>query len=63
MIILKGRYVIKETRVFAGWLWKDRWVSLTSQVLVIHCRASEVRSPSPLPALFIPLTCFPPSIL
>ena len=37
MIILKGRYVIKETRVFAGWLWKDRWVSLTSQVLVIHC--------------------------
>ena len=43
-IILEGRYMIKETGVFAGWLWKDRWVSLTSQALVIHRRASKVRS-------------------
>jgi hypothetical protein len=46
-IILEGRYMIKETGVFAGWLWKDRWVSLTSQALVIHRRASKVRSHLP----------------
>jgi len=43
-IVLEGRYLIKETGLFAGWLWKDRWVSLTSQGLVIHSRAFKVRS-------------------
>jgi hypothetical protein len=46
-IVLEGRYMIKETGVFAGWLWKDRWVSLTPQALVIHRRAFKVRSHLP----------------
>jgi len=52
-IILEGRYMIKETGVFAGWLWKDRWVSLTSQALVIHRRASKVSSHLP----YLPPSC------
>jgi len=39
--------MIKETGLFAGWLWKDRWVSLTSQGLVIHRQAFKVRNSLP----------------
>ena len=62
-ILLEGRYMIKETGVFSGWLWKDRWVSLTSQALVIHRRAFKVRSHLYLSPSCLTLTRCPPSIL
>ncbi|KIM47339.1 hypothetical protein M413DRAFT_63636 [Hebeloma cylindrosporum] len=53
-IVLEGRFMIKESGVFTGWLWKDRWLSLTAQGLVIHRQAfksSPASKKIPLPAL------------
>lgn len=49
-IVLQGLYRIKETGLFAGWLWKDRWVSLNPQALIIHRQGFKVciLTPSPL---------------
>ncbi|KAF9555863.1 hypothetical protein CPC08DRAFT_642285 [Agrocybe pediades] len=52
--ILEGLFVIKQAGLFAGWLWKERWVTLTPQALVIHRRNTKVSPASrsiPLPAL------------
>ncbi|KDR70087.1 hypothetical protein GALMADRAFT_230406 [Galerina marginata CBS 339.88] len=52
--VLEGLFVIKQSGLFAGWLWKQRWITLTPQALVIHRRnnkASPASKSIPLPAL------------
>ncbi|KAH9487383.1 Serine/threonine-protein kinase CLA4 [Psilocybe cubensis] len=52
--VLDGLFAIKQTGLFAGWLWKERWLTLTPQALVIHRRSTKSSPASksiPLPAL------------
>ncbi|PPQ91957.1 hypothetical protein CVT25_004431 [Psilocybe cyanescens] len=52
--VLDGLFAIKQSGLFAGWLWKERWLTLTPQALVIHRRSSKsspVSKSIPLPAL------------
>lgn len=40
--LLEGPYVVKHTRFFASWVWRDRWLSVTPQSLVIHRKNIQV---------------------
>ncbi|CAA7266394.1 unnamed protein product [Cyclocybe aegerita] len=42
--ILEGLYVVKHSGLFAGWMWRERWLTLTPQTLVIHRRSNKVSS-------------------
>ncbi|KAF9527896.1 hypothetical protein CPB83DRAFT_894842 [Crepidotus variabilis] len=44
--LLEGAYVIKQSGLFAGWLWRERWLTVTPQALVIHRRGTKVSPPS-----------------
>jgi len=52
--LLEGPFVIKHSGLFAGWLWKERYLTLTPQALIIHRRNNKVSAASktiPLPSL------------
>jgi len=43
---LEGLFVVKHSGLFAGWLWKERWLTLTPQAIIIHRRNNKVRAHS-----------------
>ncbi|TFK28435.1 hypothetical protein FA15DRAFT_60886 [Coprinopsis marcescibilis] len=42
----EGVYFIKQTGMFAGWYWKERWLSLKGELLTVHTRKTKASPPA-----------------
>jgi hypothetical protein len=42
---VEGSYFVKQTGMFVGWYWKERWLSLKGASLIIHTRKTKVSRP------------------
>ncbi|TEB29293.1 hypothetical protein FA13DRAFT_1775583 [Coprinellus micaceus] len=43
---IEGSYFVKQTGMFVGWYWKERWLSLKGASLIIHTRKTKASPPA-----------------
>ncbi|KAF6758827.1 hypothetical protein DFP72DRAFT_162190 [Ephemerocybe angulata] len=43
---IEGVYLVKQTGMFVGWYWKERWLSLKGSSLTIHAGKSKASPPA-----------------
>ncbi|KAF5339328.1 hypothetical protein D9611_009827 [Ephemerocybe angulata] len=43
---IEGVYLVKQTGMFVGWYWKERWLSLKGSSLTIHAGKSKASTPA-----------------
>ncbi|EAU93346.1 hypothetical protein CC1G_04325 [Coprinopsis cinerea okayama7 len=43
---IEGVFFIKQTGMFAGWYWKERWLSLKGNALTVHTRKTKASPPA-----------------
>ncbi|KAJ2928573.1 hypothetical protein H1R20_g8534, partial [Candolleomyces eurysporus] len=45
-INIEGVYYVKQTGLFVGWYWKERWLSLKGTSLTVHTRKTKASPPA-----------------